>query len=121
MNECDELIPAKESRKKRRGSGFRFSSKKVLDRYRLKRLAKARDCEVTSVTRTLSYPSLIPSEVCATDFHGSAGTSCESPVLVTVDEFEEERKESSNVDYFKESEYPKAVSSFSLVFPMFRI
>jgi hypothetical protein len=115
MNECDESFPATESRKKKRGSGFRFSSKKVLDRYRLKRLAKARDCEVTSVTRTLSYPSLIPNEVCASDFQGSAATSCESPVLVTVDEFEQERKESSDVDYFKESEYPKKVSSFSVV------
>jgi hypothetical protein len=121
MNECDESFPATESRKKKRGSGFRFSSKKVLDHYRLKRLAKARDCEVTSVTRTLSYPSLIPNEVCASDFHGSATTSCESLVLVTVDEFEEERKETSNVVYFKESEYPKTVSNFSVVLPMFRV
>jgi hypothetical protein len=88
-------------------------SKKELDRSRLKRLAKARGCEVTSVTRTLSYPSLIPSEVCVSDFHGSAATSCESPVLVSIEEFKEERKEMSNVDYFKESEYPKMVSNFN--------
>jgi hypothetical protein len=92
MNECDELFLATESRKKKRGSGFRFSSKKVLDHSRLKRLAKARGCEVTSVTKTLSYPSLIPSEVCFSDFHGSAATSCDSLVLVSIDEFEEERK-----------------------------
>jgi hypothetical protein len=113
MNECDELFPATESRKKKRGSGFRFSSKKVLDRSRLKRLAKARGCEVTSVTRTLSYPSLIPSEVCFSDFHGSARTSCDSPVLVSIAESEEERKGTSNIDHIKDCEYPKTASSFN--------
>ena len=112
MNDCDELIPITKSRKKRRGSGFRFSSKRLLDRSRLKRLAKARVCEVTFVTQTLSYPTLIPSIVCTSDFHGSAATSCESPVLVTVDKFEEERKEARNVDHIKDSEYHKSVSSF---------
>ena len=72
MNDCDELFLATESRKKRRGFGSRFSSKKVLHRSRLKRLAKARGCEVTSMTRTLSYPSLIQGEVCA-----SVGPSCQ--------------------------------------------
>ena len=114
MNDCDELIPITESRKKKRGFGFRFSSKRVLDRSRLKKLAKARVCEVPSVTQTLSYPILIPSIVCASDFHGSAVTSCESLVLVTVDEFEEERKEVRNVDHIKDSEYYKSVSSFWL-------
>ena len=90
MNECYESFPSIESRKKKRGSSFRFSSKKVLDCSRLKRLAKARGCEVTSVTRTLSYPSLTPSEVYFSDFHGSAATSCDSPILVSIDKFEEE-------------------------------
>jgi hypothetical protein len=112
MNECDESSPAKESRKKRRGSGFRYSSKKELERSRLTRLAKAKSCEVTSVTRTLCYPSLIPSELCVSDIHGSASTSCDSPVLVSFDKYEEERKETSNVDHFKDSEYPKMVCNF---------
>jgi hypothetical protein len=59
MSEC-ELLPVTASRMKTRRFGFRFSSKKVLDRSRLKRLAKARDCEITSVSRTLSFPSLTP-------------------------------------------------------------
>ena len=109
MNDCNELIPTTESRKKSRGSGFRFSSKRVLDRSRLKRLAKARGCEVTSVTRTLSYLSLIQVEVCA-----SVGPSYQSPGLVTFDESEEDRKETSNVDHIKDSEYRKTVSSFRL-------
>jgi hypothetical protein len=111
MNECDESSPAKESRKKRRGSGFRYSSKKELECSKLTRLAKAKSCEVTSLTRTLCYPSLIPSELCVSDIYGSAATSCDSPVLVSIDEFEEERKEMSNIDHFKDSEYPKTISS----------
>jgi hypothetical protein len=110
MKECDESINATGSRRKKRGSGFRFSSQKVLDRSRLTRLAKARVCEVKSVTRTLSYPSLIPSEVCVRDIHGIVGTSTESPTLASVNEFEEERKETSKVDQLNASEYPKKVS-----------
>ena len=113
MNECDELFLAIESRKKKRGSGFRFSSKKVLNRSRLKRLAKARGCEVTSVIKTLSYPSLIPSEVCISDNHGIAATSCESPILASIDEFGEGGKKTSNVNQLKDSDYPKMVSSFN--------
>jgi hypothetical protein len=112
MNECDESFPATESRKKKRGSAFRFSSRKVLERSRLTRLAKARGCEVTSVTRTLTYPSLIPSELCISDSHGSLATSCDSLVLVSIDEFEEERKAMNNIDKFIDSEYPKTVSNF---------
>jgi hypothetical protein len=101
MKECDESINATGSRKKKRRSGFRYSSQKVLDRSRLTRLAKARVCEVKSVTRTLSYPSLIPSDVCISDIHGIAGTSCESPVLASIDEFDKEKEEASNVDEVK--------------------
>ena len=98
MNEYDELFPTTKSRKKKRGSGFRFLSKKVLDHSRLKKLAKAKGCEVTSVTRMLSYPSLIPSEVCFGDFYGSAATSCDSLVLISIDELEEERKEMTSIN-----------------------
>ena len=98
------------ARKKRRRSSFRFSSKRVLDRSKLKRLAKARGCDVT---RTLSYPSLMPSEVVASDFYGCEATSCKSPDLLTVQELEEERKETANVDHIKDSETLKMVSIFS--------
>ena len=114
MSDCDEVILVTESRKKRRGSSFRFSSKKVLNRSRLKRLAKARGCDVTTITRMQSYPSLIPSEVGTSDFYGSAATSCKSPDLLTVQELEEERKETTNVDHIKDSENHKTVSRFSL-------
>ena len=114
MSDCDEVIPVTESRKKRRQSSFRFSSKRVLDRSKLKRLAKARSCDVTTVTRTLSYPSLMPSEVVASDFYGSEATSCKLPDLLTVQEFEEEREETANVDHIKDSKTHKMVSIFSL-------
>ena len=114
MSDCNEVIPITDSRKKRRGSSFRFSSKKVLNCSRLKWLAKARGCDVTTVTRMLSYPSLMPSEVGASDFYGSATISCKLPDLLTVQELEEERKEIANVGYTKDSENHKTVSRFSL-------
>ena len=112
MSDCEEVFPVTASRKKRRGSGFRFSSRKVLDRSRLKRLAKARGCEVTSVTRTLTYPSLVPSEECSSDTQGRAATPSESPNLVSIVEFEEERKENSHDDQLINFENPISVSVF---------
>jgi hypothetical protein len=114
MNECDESINATGSRKKKRGSGFRYSSKKVLDRSRLTRLAKAKSCEVTSITRTLSYPDLIPIELCVSNIQGSAATSCDSPVLASINEFEEQGKGTSNVNHFNDTDYPKPVSIFKM-------
>jgi hypothetical protein len=56
MNEGGGLIPSRETRKKRRRSGFRYSSKKDLDRSKLKRAAKTRASELASITKALSYP-----------------------------------------------------------------
>jgi hypothetical protein len=56
MNEGGGLIPSRETRKKRRRSGFRYSSKKDLDRSKLKRAAKTTASELASVTKALSYP-----------------------------------------------------------------
>ena len=114
MSDCDEVIPVTESRKKRRTSSFRFSSKRVLNRSRLKRLSKARGCEVTSITMTLSYPGLIPSEVGVSENLVSVATTCKSLDLLAVQEFEEEREETANVDLIKDSEMHKTVRSFSL-------
>jgi hypothetical protein len=78
MNEGDELIPTTVTRKKKRSTGFRFSSKKALECSKLTRLSKARGCDFTSVTRTLLYPSSLPSELCTKDIHGSATILSES-------------------------------------------
>jgi hypothetical protein len=56
MNEGGGLILSREARKKRRRSGFRYSSKKDLERSKLKRAAKTRASELASVTKALSYP-----------------------------------------------------------------
>jgi hypothetical protein len=61
MNEGDGSIPSKETRKKRRGSGFRFSSKKDLER-----------SELASVTKALTYQLAHSSS----GVHGSGGHVC---------------------------------------------
>jgi hypothetical protein len=111
MRECDESINATGTKKKKRRSGFRYSSQKVLDRSRLTRLAKAGGCELISVTRTLSFPSSVPSELCVGDIHAFALSPCDSPILVSIDESEEGRKEIGNVDHFNYSEYHEKVNS----------
>jgi hypothetical protein len=55
MNEGGGLIPSTEAKKKR-GSGFRYSSKKDLECSKLKRATKTRALELASVTKALSYP-----------------------------------------------------------------
>jgi hypothetical protein len=64
MNEGDEAIESTGIRKKRRRSGFRYSSRKVLERSRVKReTAKVGGVQFEDVTRTLSYPSGIGDNV----------------------------------------------------------
>lgn len=58
MNEIDEAIVS--TRKTRRRSGFRFSSKKVLQRSRVRRESlKGGGIKVESVRKALSFPSEI--------------------------------------------------------------
>lgn len=57
MNEGDGSIPSKETRKKKRGSGLRYSNKKDLDCSRLKRATKSKGSELATVPKALSYPS----------------------------------------------------------------
>jgi hypothetical protein len=116
MKVCDESINATGSKKKRRRCGFKYSSQKVLDCSRLTRLAKAGGCELTSVTRTLSFPSSVPSELCVGDIHAFALSPCDSSILVLIDESEEGRKEIGNVDHFNYSEYHEKVNSLQCFF-----
>jgi hypothetical protein len=79
MNEGDVSIES--TRKKKRHSGFRYSSKKALDRSKVKRMtAKVVGIQFESVTRALSYPS----ESCAID-DNAAGSSF-LPCLDCVEE-----------------------------------
>jgi hypothetical protein len=60
MNEGDEAIESTVTRKKKRRSGFRYSSKKVLERSRVKReTTNVGGIQFKSATKALSYPSEI--------------------------------------------------------------
>jgi DNA-binding transcriptional MerR regulator len=92
MNEGEESIPSTEVRKKRRASGFRYSSKKDLDRSRVKRLAaKARGIKLDTVTKALSYPGTQSSG----SVGGSGGPHC-LDVLVEDDGGRKELLEGEN-------------------------
>ena len=81
MNEIDEAIVS--TRKKKRRSGFRFSSKKVLQRSRVRReISKDGGIMVESVRKALSFPS----EIVVTDPHDCAPGSNIQPCLDIVEE-----------------------------------
>jgi hypothetical protein len=92
MNEGDEAIESTETRKKRRRSRFRYSSKKVLERSRVKReTAKVGGVQFESVTKTLSYPSEIGDIV----HHDCAARSSFPTCLDSVEEHDGDRMELS--------------------------
>ena len=81
MNGGIKDIESTETRKKRRRSGFRFSSRKVLERSRVKReIAKVGGYQFNSVTKTLTFPS----EICDIVHKGSAAGSSHPPCLDSV-------------------------------------
>ena len=78
MNEGSKAIEFSETRKKRRRSGFRFSSRKVLERSRLKRdSARGSGYQFDFVRKGLSYPT----EVLDIDHCGCAAGSSNPPCL----------------------------------------
>jgi hypothetical protein len=85
MDELGESVPSTETRKKKRGSGFRYSSKTTIERSRLsKKTAKAGGSKFTTVTKALTFSSALSSEIdhpnCAT---GSGGRLLFDSVLET--------------------------------------
>jgi DNA-binding transcriptional MerR regulator len=95
------------NRKKRRASGFRYSSKKDLDRSRVKRLAtKAKDIELATVTKALSYPG--------TQSSGSVGGSSGPHCLEVVVEDDGGRKELLEGNSHIEGESILKVSNFQI-------
>jgi hypothetical protein len=92
MNEGDESIESTETRKKKRPSGFRYSSKKVLERLRVKRrTAKVGGIQFESVTKALSYPSEIGNIV----HHDYAAGLSFPPCLDSIEEHDGDRMELS--------------------------
>jgi hypothetical protein len=102
MNEGGGLIPSREARKKRRGSGFRYSSKN-LERSKLKRAAKTRASELASVTKALSYPRAQSSG----GVSGSGGPLC----LEGVKEQDGDEVDLRQCSYIGEGECPVQVST----------
>jgi hypothetical protein len=91
MNEGNESFPSMAARKKRRHSGFRYSTRKALECSRESRkTAIAGISECTPVLRALSYPSAQTSETCLSDHSTFATGSGGSHLLESVEELHEE-------------------------------
>ena len=83
MNEVDESSVSTETRKKRRWSGFRYSSKKVLQRSRVQQeISKVDRIQLKSVTKALAFPS----ETVDSVHHNCAIRSTLPPFLDSVEE-----------------------------------
>ena len=68
MSEADGTIPTTVTWKRKRGTGFRYSSKKVLERSKVrKEAAKGRVLESGSVRKALSYPVDLLSKIGVVD------------------------------------------------------
>ena len=92
MSEADRTIPTTVTRKRRRGSGFRYSSKKALNRSRLLReTKKAREFEIGSVRKALTYPCEVFSEIGVVDLAECSTGSFGIASLKSVEESPEER------------------------------
>ena len=93
MSEVDGTIPTTVTRKRRRGSGFRYSSRKALERSRVRKEAtKDRALEFGSTRKALSYPIELLSEIGVVDLRDCSN---EPAYLYSVDENEVERIEES--------------------------
>jgi hypothetical protein len=89
MSEADGTIRTTVTRKRKRGSRFKFSSKKAIEHSRLsKEIAKGRVLELGSVKKALTYPSELWSVV---DLAKCSTGSLRLASLHSVDENQEER------------------------------
>ena len=92
MSEADRTIPTTITRKRRRGSGFRYSSKKALNRSRLLReTKKASEFEIGGVRKALTYPCEVLSEIGVVDIAECSTGSFGIASLKSVEENLEER------------------------------
>jgi hypothetical protein len=92
MSEADGTIPATVTRKRMRGSGFKYSTKKAIERSRLsKERAKAAVLELRSVKKALTYPSELLIEIGVVDLAECSTGSIRPASLHSVDENQEER------------------------------
>jgi hypothetical protein len=92
MSEADGTIPTTVTRKRKKGSGFKYLTKKTIERSRLlKEIAKGRVLELGSVKKALMYSSELLSEIGVVDL-GDCSIGFIGPAsLHSVDENQEER------------------------------
>jgi hypothetical protein len=92
MSEADGTIPTTMTRKRKKGSGLKYSTKKALEHFRLsKERAKGRVLELGSVKKALTYPSALLSEIGVVDLADCPAGSFGQLSLYSVDEHQEER------------------------------
>jgi hypothetical protein len=112
MNEGNESFPSTETRNRKKRYGFRYLSKKALECSRMtKRTTKGGGSEFTSITKALSFPNALSSEISITDLHDCTTESGGPPLFESVDELEGEGKEMSFGDAIFDGEYPHKVSN----------
>jgi hypothetical protein len=96
MSEADGTIPTTVTRKRKRGSGFKFSTTKAIERSRLsKEIAKDRVLEIGSVMKALTYPSELLSEIGIVDLAGCSTKPIWPASLQLVDEDQEDWTDAS--------------------------
>ena len=96
MSEADGTIPTTVTRKRKRGSGFRYSSKKALNRFRLLReTKKATGLGIGSVRKALTYPCEELSEIGVVDLAEYSTGSFGLASLKSGEENQEQRVDAS--------------------------
>jgi hypothetical protein len=117
MSGADGTIPTTVTRKRKRRSGFTYSTKKAIERSRLsKEIAKGRVLELGSVRKALTYPSELLSEIGVVDLAECSTGSIGLASLQSIDENQEERFEASIGLVFAVSECYKKVSILRYIF-----
>jgi hypothetical protein len=92
MSEAEGTFPTTVTRKRKKGSGFRYSTKKALECSRLsKEIAKGRVLELENVRKALIYPNELLSEIGIVDLGDCAIGSIRPASLQSVDKNQEER------------------------------
>jgi hypothetical protein len=90
MSNADGSIPTTVTRRRRRRSGFRYSSKKALERSKLsKEKSKGRGLELGSARKALTYPCELLNEIGVVDLAECSPESFEQLTLPSLDEHHE--------------------------------
>jgi DNA-binding transcriptional MerR regulator len=111
MIEADGSIPTTVTRKRKRGSGFRYSTKKTLERLKLsKEKAKDRGLELGSMKKALTYPCELLSEIGVVDLAECSTGSFGQLSLYSVDEHQEVRTDAGLANVVSEVECCNIVS-----------